>query len=152
MRFTVYGPKEVESYWKECELLIESLPSSVVVDYVGPIPQNKVHDHLMQHDVFLFPTRGENYGHVVFEALSAGLFVIISDQTPWQDLEQHEIGVALPLSDKKRYAEVLQSASRWSHATWTRIRRNARIYAEKIALDDDAAIANRRLFSEKHNI
>ena len=30
----------------------------------------------------------KNYGHVIFEALAGGCIPIISDQTPWNDIEK----------------------------------------------------------------
>ena len=37
-------------------------------------------------DIFLFPTRGENFGHVVAEALSVGCPVLTTPTTIWTDL------------------------------------------------------------------
>jgi glycosyltransferase involved in cell wall biosynthesis len=34
----------------------------------------------------VFPTLGENFGHVIAESLSASCPVICSDQTPWNDV------------------------------------------------------------------
>ena len=52
----------------------------------------KVIETFSKYDVFLFPTKGENYGHVIFEALAGGCIPIISDQTPWNDIEQAGCG------------------------------------------------------------
>jgi hypothetical protein len=46
---------------------------------------------LAEYDLFLFPTLGENYGHVISEALASGCPVVISDQTPWRNLEAEGI-------------------------------------------------------------
>src|SRR3546814_17574361 len=35
---------------------------------------------------------GENYGHVIAEALEAGLRLLISDQTPWRGLAEAGVG------------------------------------------------------------
>jgi hypothetical protein len=45
---------------------------------------------------------------VICEALVSGCPVLISDQTPWRDLEALEVGWDLPLSEPKRFREVLQ--------------------------------------------
>ena len=36
-----------------------------------------------EYDAFVFPTRGENFGHVIAESLSASCPVVCTDQTPW---------------------------------------------------------------------
>jgi len=38
--------------------------------------------------IFFLPSRGENYGHAIAEALSSGTPVVISNSTPWKNLEQ----------------------------------------------------------------
>ena len=57
------------------------------------------------YDVFLFPTMGENYGHVIFEALSVGCIPIISDRTPWEEIQQKSAGFTLPLGEMKVFGQ-----------------------------------------------
>ena len=71
--------------------------------------QKKVIETFSKYDVFLFPTKGENYGHVIFEALAGGCIPIISDQTPWNDIEQAGCGKVISLSNQRRYIETLQN-------------------------------------------
>ncbi|MNF89332.1 Glycosyl transferases group 1 [compost metagenome] len=58
-----------------------------------------------QYDLFFFPTRGENYGHVIAESLSVGTPVLLSDQTPWRDLEPQGLGWDISLASPKVFAE-----------------------------------------------
>lgn len=102
--FSIYGPKEDSAYWRECESLIEKLPENIKVVYEGEKKPTEVRRVMAAHDLFFLPTRGENYGHVIHEALSAGLPVLISDRTPWRDLEQQGVGWALPLSSTTVFA------------------------------------------------
>ena len=62
---------------------------------------------LAGYDLFLLPTRGENFGHAIFDALEVGLPVLISDQTPWRDLERIGAGWSLPLADPDRFAATI---------------------------------------------
>lgn len=96
--FTIYGPIEDVSYWNKCQEEIKRLPSHVVCHYEGNVPTENVQEKLSEHDVFLFPTLGENYGHVIFEALSVGCIPVISDQTPWNEIAERNAGYVLPLS------------------------------------------------------
>src|ERR1019366_6035225 len=90
--FDIYGPAEDAVYWSECQKLISALPANVRVEYQGQIEHEKIGPVFAEHDLFLFPTLGENFGHVICEALLAGCPVLISDQTPWRDLEKRGAG------------------------------------------------------------
>lgn len=45
-----------------------------------------------QADLFVLPTRGENFGMVVAEALAAGTAVVTTTAAPWSELEQNNAG------------------------------------------------------------
>ena len=100
VQFTVCGPKEDITYWEVCKSKLETLPENIRWSYDGDIPSEAVQEKLGQNDVFLFPTLGENFGHVIFEALSVGCIPVISDQTPWDIIAERNAGYVLPLSDK----------------------------------------------------
>ncbi|HBI22280.1 MAG TPA: group 1 family glycosyltransferase, partial [Legionella sp.] len=95
--FDVYGPIEDKEYWQVCLDLIEQLPSNIVVNYMGTVTPAQVADVFSAYDLFFFPTLGENYGHVIAESMSVGTPVLLSDQTPWQNLEDDRLGWDLPL-------------------------------------------------------
>lgn len=147
VRFTIYGPIEDRSYWKECEGIMGALPSHVTTIHRGNIEPDRVVSILAEHDLFFLPTRGENFGHVIHEAMRAGLPVLISDQTPWRDLERLEVGWALPLSDAGAFAEVIEEVSSWGLERLAEWRRNAREHAAAVAEDEEVLEANRNLFS-----
>lgn len=113
INFTIYGPKEDARYWRECEHLIDALPQHVTVTYAGAVPHESVLPELSKHDLFLLPTLGENYGHVLIEAWMAGLPVLVSDQTPWRRLESKGVGWDLPLDRPELFAEIID---RWASA------------------------------------
>jgi glycosyltransferase involved in cell wall biosynthesis len=80
---SIYGPTEDPAYWSLCQGLIKALPIHIKVTYQGEVAHEHVAQTFAAHDVFIFPTRGENFGHVIYEALAAGTAVLLSDQTPW---------------------------------------------------------------------
>jgi glycosyltransferase involved in cell wall biosynthesis len=82
----IYGPIEDARYWSRCRRLIEHLPSHVRVSYMGDLTADRVPETFANYDAFLFPTRGENFGHVIAESLSASCPVVCSDQTPWTEV------------------------------------------------------------------
>lgn len=109
LNFDIYGSLEDEMYWKECEKKIKELPSNIHVEYKGLISHGHVHETLKKYDAFLFPTLSENFGHVIAEALMVGCPVIISDQTPWTDVNDIDGGWSLPLNDSKNFVDAIQS-------------------------------------------
>ena len=78
IEFNVYGPMEDEAYWAECQTIIGSLPGNIEVRYCGSVAHDRVGAVMREHDIFLFPTLGENFGHVILEALCAGCLILIS--------------------------------------------------------------------------
>ena len=150
----IYGPiGRHQAFWARCQSLIADMPPHVVVTYHGPIPNEKVAAVFAAHHVFCFPTLGENYGHVVLESLLAGCPVVISDQTPWQDLEERGVGWVIPLAERDRYAQVLQELVDMGQATFDAYSKRARTYATQAAGDESVLEQNRRLFEglvERH--
>ncbi len=144
--FDIYGPAEDTTYWQECQSLITKMPANVQVTYHGELDHAKVTDQLSRYHLFLLPTRGENFGHVISEALRAGCPALISDQTPWQELELEMAGWVVPLSQPERYRAVLNAVSDMDHTTWREWSHGARTYGEQAALDPAAVDANRNLF------
>lgn len=144
--FNIYGPAEDPEYWKECQQLIAALPENIRAQYQGEIPHAAVGQALAEHDLFLFPTFGENYGHTIPEALGAGCPVLISDQTPWRNLEAEGVGWDLPLNDTERYRSVLQQCVDGGDEWYAGLSARARSYAAKRIADPAIIEANRRLF------
>lgn len=108
LTFDIYGPIEDEAYWKDCLRLIAELPDHIHVRYRGAVTPDQVSDIFSQYDLFFFPTRGENYGHVIAESLSVGTPVLISDQTPWQGMSVDSLGWDLPLETESIFVEKIE--------------------------------------------
>jgi glycosyltransferase involved in cell wall biosynthesis len=82
----IYGPLEDAGYWSRCQALIGLLPPGARVRYRGELAPATVRRTFNDYDAFVFPTLGENFGHVIAESLSASCPVICSDETPWTDV------------------------------------------------------------------
>ena len=111
IQFDIWGPLEDPAYWKKCQNLIESLPENVVARYRGTAHNSEVNKILAEYDLFFLPTCGENYGHVIAEAVSAGTPVLLSDQTPWRNLQKEGVGWDLPLENGEwAFREAIEEA------------------------------------------
>ena len=104
----IIGPEEDPAYTAELKALAAELNSDQVVRFLGGKAPEELAALLPGYDFFVLPTQHENFGHVFVEAWAAGLPVIISDQTPWCDLEVKQIGWDIPLADTDRWGQVLQ--------------------------------------------
>ncbi len=108
INFTIYGPIHNLKYWEECQKELNNLPGNIRWEYKGIVESEKVVETLQKYHVFLFPTLGENYGHVIQEALSAGCTCIISDQTPWKDFEEQGVGHIYSINDTASFARAIE--------------------------------------------
>ena len=88
----LYGPIYDTAYWNLCQQVIKNLPKCVGVTYKGVAKSQDVPKILREYDFFMMLSEGENFGHAILEAFSAGVPVIISNKTPWSGLNQKGIG------------------------------------------------------------
>lgn len=145
VRFDIYGPLDDRRYWDECRSRISRLPANVVADYRGAVGHAEVLSVLARYDLFFLPTLGENYGHVICEALAAGTPVLIADTTPWRDLAESGVGWALPLSAPGAFAEKIEWLARAVCVERTRMRICALSYVKKMRDQGSAIESNRRM-------
>lgn len=144
--FSIYGPHQDQAYLKRCRQLAALLPQHITVRWYGPVHPEQVADVFAQQDLFFFPTRGENYGHVIAEALSAGTPVLISDQTPWRDLESAGVGWDLPLDDEAAFVKCIEQCAHILPVGYDTWRKQVVSYAHTKLAANEILEANRRLF------
>lgn len=148
IQFNIYGPLEDRDYWAECRQIIEGLPSNISVRYEGSVEHERSLAVMREHDLFFMPTLGENFGHVIMEALLAGCPVLISDQTPWRGLEEKGIGWDLPLSETSRFRSVIEKCVAMGAEEFARRSAAAHRFALALAQDENMIEQSRRLFQE----
>jgi len=146
VRFLVFGTREDDAYWKVCADLIERLPSNVRVEYRGFVHPDDVPAGLAEADLFFFPTLGENYGHVIHEALCAGLPVLLSDQTPWEKVVDKQVGWIHPLGDAAPYARSIDAYWAMSVDARAAMAQRAIAYGDEVARNDSAVQDHIRMF------
>lgn len=96
VRFDVYGAPEAPAYLARCKDLVADLPAHVHVRFHGEVAHEDVVSVLNRYDVLLMPTAGENFGHVIGEALSASCAVVATSRTPWTATLRNGGGVVVP--------------------------------------------------------
>lgn len=126
IKLTIVGSEEDKAFVVQCKSYVEKYPSRIRVSFVGELPNHRVPELIRQHHIFALPTQGENFGHAIFEALSIGKPVLISDQTPWRQLEEKKAGWDIDLGKKDLFINAMQRAvnfdqqqyHEWSVAAW----------------------------------
>lgn len=144
--FSIFGPPEDAAYRAECERLAASLPSHVAVRWHGAIDPADVARAMAGHDLFFLPTRGENFGHVIAEALGAGTPVLLSDTTPWRGMADAGIGDDLPLAEPSAFAAAIEAAAEQPADAAAARRARVFAYARERQTRSDDVEANRLLF------
>lgn len=144
LEFSIFGPKLDLKYWNECKKLIEKLPAHIKVNIGKEIYPEKVQEVFSQHDLFVFPTRGENFGHVILESLSAGTPVLLSDQTLWQSdkllgLQTLELNINI-------WVNAIDKWANFSKDKLLASRMAALAYANKIYIKNEKSVTENKNF------
>ena len=149
--YDIYGPIEDNKYWAECEAMIDTLPTNIHVEYKGELYPNEVVSTLSKYDAFFMPTKGENYGHVIAEALCAGLPILIADTTPWRNLQELGIGWDLPLNNPKVFSDTIDQLATLSVNDHHQMRKHVLQWAKNKFSQRGAIDANIAMFNYAAN-
>lgn len=79
-------------YYKELKLLVEKLGLAKNINFLGHIDKDEKQNLIATSYALILPSKSENFGNVVLEALAQGTPVIASKNTPWQILKENNIG------------------------------------------------------------
>jgi glycosyltransferase involved in cell wall biosynthesis len=79
----IYGSIKDQSYWDACLKEINTNNSQATFNYFGHANPSESQSILAKYDAFVLITKGENFGHSIYEALSVGTPVVITNKTPW---------------------------------------------------------------------
>jgi glycosyltransferase involved in cell wall biosynthesis len=97
--YDIYGPVKDMEYWNECLETLKKFAWNIRVNYHGNLEPRFVNEALQEADLFILPSKSENYGHSIIEALSAGVPVITSNNTPWNGLAESGAGRNVELTE-----------------------------------------------------
>ncbi len=144
----IIGPDEEPGYWARCAAIVAGLPPHITVEKHAPQPPEAAMAYLAAAHCFAMPTLGENFGHAIFEALSAGRPVLISDQTPWRDLEARRLGYDLPLGNPAGFQAAIARFAAMDQAEWDHWASASWAFAADFIASGDLLDENRRMFAD----
>ena len=128
--FDIYGPIEDAKYWAKCLRAMNNLPLTIKSKYCGVVKSTDVQKTMSEYQVLFLPTKTENFGHVIVEAMQVGLIPLISSETPWNDLQENNAGWALSLDKKEEFISVIKSIYHYDRQNIHSLSQNVRKYIQ----------------------
>lgn len=129
IHFSIYGYIEDQKYWANCLKKLIAIPHHIKWSVHGEVSTEEVLHVFEKHDIFLFPTMSENYGHVIYESMASATVPVISDQTPWKDFSDTTCGYIVPLHDQVQFVESCQKLVDMDSKSFDLMRKRSYQYA-----------------------
>ncbi len=136
IQYDVYGPAKDRDYFERCIAKARTLPSTITVTFHKEIEPTRVKEVLREAHVFVLPSKSENFGHAIYEALSAGRPVITSNNTPWNNLEESHAGMNVSIENNVELTAAIDFFASMDEATLLQWQQGAVSYAGK-AIDTE---------------
>lgn len=146
IQFDIIGPIDDGQYWEQCQSTIDRLPNNISVNYIGSIKHDQISEVLKPYHFFFLPTKNENFGHVIIEALSNACPVILSDQTPWKNLSTAQVGWDISLNSIDSFVKAINETVAMHQDEYSIWSKSAYRFADKVLNDEKVLFANRELF------
>lgn len=122
IRLVVAGTLEDHDYWSDCRKLLDRLGHHIIIDICGHLADDAVSELLKRSDAMVLPTRGENFGRSIAEALSVGCPVMIPPTTLWTPLVQRGAGWLIDEEEPLVLAQALRALAAMSPTERSSIR------------------------------
>jgi glycosyltransferase involved in cell wall biosynthesis len=132
IEYHIYGPLKDEDYWDVCKQKIKSLPENIKAFYHKEIEPRQVKEVLSEGHVFILPSKSENFGHAIYEALSAARPVITSNHTPWNSLKENNAGINVSTDNTGELINAVNFFAEMDAIQMERWSDGAYVYAEKM--------------------
>lgn len=129
--YDIYGPIKDTAYWQECLQLMATMPSNICVQYHGAVTPDKIQATLADNHCMIQPSKSENFGHAIYEALAAGKPVITSRYTPWNGLEESNAGYNVDINNTQTITDAIEKMASLNNEAYTACSNAAAQYAAK---------------------
>ncbi|MDB5223209.1 MAG: glycosyltransferase family 4 protein [Chitinophagaceae bacterium] len=144
--YNIYGPIKDFDYWNLCIAIIKKLPAKISVNYHGDIHPSQVEITLAKNHVFIMPSKSENFGHAIYEALTVGRPVVTSYNTPWNNLQTYYAGINANPEKSEDLVEAIKFFSEMNHQEFQIWCRAAGKYAGKAININEIKNQYRKMF------
>lgn len=142
----IYGPIYNQEYWNECLKAINEMPANITINYKGALPHHKIDSTLQQYHALLLPSTGENFGHIIIEAMSNACVPIISDKTPWRNLATENVGFDINLANPEQFTTTIDKLASMGETTFNEMAKNAFYYSQQVTNNQSLTEQYKQLF------
>jgi len=146
----IYGAIYNQEYFEQCNATINQLPKNIVVNYNGVLEHHELDKKLKNYQVVYLPSTGENFGHSIIEGMTNSCVPIISDKTPWQNLEEKNIGFDIDLKHPEKFAKTIDVLAEMDENEFNELTKNSYDYAQSIINDEKLKEEYYKLFKFKN--
>jgi glycosyltransferase involved in cell wall biosynthesis len=143
----IYGPIYNQDYFEECKKAINQLPTNIVVNYKGILNHGLLDETLKNYQVIYLPSTGENFGHSIIEGMTNSCVPVISDKTPWQNLENQNVGFDIDLAQPNQFTETVDNLAKMNIDEINLLTKNAYSFAQNIITDNQLKEDYDKLFN-----
>ena len=147
IKWTLYGVNQNSGYLNQIQSILEDGNSKVQFSFEGEISPTQLSKTLPSFDYFFSPTLGENYGHAIVEALVIGLPVLISDRTPWNEINQYNAGWAISLDQNEEWQKAIRQMDSLSEDKYQAMCKSAIKFAESHIHDSSEIGKYKQMFN-----
>jgi len=116
------------------------------VEHKGEVLPHKIADTLKSYHYFVLPSKSENFGHAIYEALSAGRPVITSHATPWNGLELAGAGYNIVPEDTAAFTALIDKLATVGDEEYKSLTLKAKAYIEQQYDIDNIKMQYRQMF------
>ena len=102
-KLSILGEIDDIHYFSKINTIIKN---SKNISFLGKIKKNKILN-LSIYDVFILPSKSENFGLVVLEALNAGLYLILNKSLPWKHLTKNKFASFINFNSQNLESKIL---------------------------------------------
>ena len=145
--FDIYGPVKDNQYWETCKEIVNSTTKNISINYLGDVQSDKVQEVFTKYHALLLPTKGENFGHAIYECLSVGRPVIISTDTPWKDLKEKNAGFDISLKQPELFKEAIERLYNMNQLDYNKLIEGAHSIASSYWKENDFTLSYAKLFN-----
>lgn len=138
IQLDIYGPIYNQEYFEQCKNTIAQLPLNITVNYNGVLNHDLIDDSLKNYHVIYLPSTGENFGHSIIEGMVNSCIPVISNKTPWENLEQQKIGFDIDLNNIDKFVETIDSLAKMNESEINEFRKNSFMFAKQVINDKNA--------------
>jgi len=107
-----------EAYQQVFDNELKSMPDNIAITCLNELPHTEILNLFNHTDVMILPSHGENFGHAIFESLAYATPVIISNNTPWKQMQESMAGIEVNASSAVEISNAITFFNTIDHTTY----------------------------------